>query len=69
MSRRPSVRKNDSGTEVYLSLVDLEFDPVMPPAEVLTLQTTCTNRDYPMRFLRGGDPKIPDAAAIRPTAG
>ena len=46
-SRRPSVRKNDAGTEVYLSLVDLEFNPVMPPAEVLTLQTTCTNRDLP----------------------
>lgn len=46
-SRRPSVRKNDAGTEVYISLVDLEFDPVMPPSEVLTLQTTCTNRDLP----------------------
>jgi type VI secretion system protein ImpG len=46
-SRRPSVRKNDAGTEVYLSLVDLAFNPVLPPAEVLTLQTTCTNRDLP----------------------
>jgi type VI secretion system protein ImpG len=46
-SRRPSVRKDDAGTEVYLSLVDLAFSPVLPAAEVLTLETTCTNRDLP----------------------
>src|SRR3954469_12712080 len=29
--RRPSTRKNDPGTEVYLSMVDLEFNPALPP--------------------------------------
>jgi type VI secretion system protein ImpG len=43
--RRPSFRKNDNGTDVYLSLVDLDFDPDLPPVEMLTLQLTCTNRD------------------------
>ena len=32
---------------MYLSLVDLEFQPSLPPVEMLTVQTTCTNRDLP----------------------
>jgi type VI secretion system protein ImpG len=43
--RRPSFRKNDNGTDVYLSLVDLDFNPSLPPVDMLTLQVTCTNRD------------------------
>lgn len=46
-SRRPSMRKDDTGTEVYLSLVDLQFNPAEPPAEVLMVQATCTNRNLP----------------------
>ena len=44
--RRPSFRKgDDGGTEVYLSLVDLNFKPALPPSEMLTVRITCTNRD------------------------
>jgi type VI secretion system protein ImpG len=44
--RRPSFRKgDDNGTEVYLSLVDLNFKPSLPPSEMLTVRITCTNRD------------------------
>jgi type VI secretion system protein ImpG len=43
--RRPSLRKNDNGTEVYISLVDLDFNPALPPVEMLTARVTCTNRD------------------------
>ena len=43
--RRPSFRKNDNGTDVYLSLVDLDFNASLPPVEMLTLHVTCTNRD------------------------
>ncbi|HVJ66524.1 MAG TPA: type VI secretion system baseplate subunit TssF, partial [Caulifigura sp.] len=47
-SRRiPSTVKNDRGTEVWLSLVDLNFDPSLPEAEVISLRTTCSNRDLP----------------------
>lgn len=46
-SRRPSQREHDRGTEVYLSLVDRAFNPTMPPAEVLTVRATCSNRDLP----------------------
>lgn len=43
--RIPSTVKNDRGTEVWLSLIDLNFRPSLPAAEVLSLHTTCTNRD------------------------
>jgi len=49
--RRPSLRKDDEGTEVYLSLVDLDFKPVNPPAELLTPRVTCTNRDFVSRLM------------------
>src|SRR5206468_1165500 len=39
-SRRPSHRKDDAGTEVYLSLVDLGFKPSLPPVETLTVHIT-----------------------------
>ncbi len=49
--RRPSLRKDDEGTEVYLSLVDLDFKPANPPAELLTPRVTCTNRDFVSRLM------------------
>jgi type VI secretion system protein ImpG len=54
-ARRPSERKDDFGTEVYLSLVDLDFRPTAPPTDVLTVRVTCTNRDLPGQ-LPFGDP-------------
>ena len=55
MVRRLSERKDDPGTEVYLSLVDLGFKPTRPPTDVLTIHVTCTNRDLP-GVLPFGDP-------------
>ncbi len=53
-SRRPSARKEDPGTEVYLSFVDLNFRPQVPAAEGVTVQITCTNRDLPGKLPFGG---------------
>lgn len=53
-SRRVSQRKDDEGTEVYLSLVDLGFNPSLPAADTLTVHTTCSNRDLPGRLPFGG---------------
>jgi type VI secretion system protein ImpG len=53
-SRRPSERKDDPGTELYLSLVNMNFNPELPATETLTLQVTCTNRDLPGRLPFGG---------------
>jgi type VI secretion system protein ImpG len=46
-TRRPSQRRDDQGTEVYLSLVDLGFNPRAPGVETVTAHITCTNRDLP----------------------
>jgi type VI secretion system protein ImpG len=54
-ARRPSIRRGDAGTEVFLSLVDEKFNPLLPPTEVVEVRTLCTNRDLPAR-LSFGDP-------------
>ena len=55
LERRPSGRKEDSGTEVFISFKDLSFNAADPGVEILTVHTTCTNRDLPAR-LPFGDP-------------
>ena len=53
-SRRPSVRLNDAGTEMFLSFVDLDFDPRLPATDVVMLKTTCSNRDLPGQLRSAG---------------
>ena len=53
-SRRPSLRKGDAGTEVYLTLVNRDFQPDLPAVETLTVHVTCTNRDLPGKLPFGG---------------
>jgi len=53
--RRPSLRPNDEGTDMFLSLIDLSLRPANPDANILSIQTTCTNRDLPSRLPFGGD--------------
>jgi type VI secretion system protein ImpG len=48
--RRPSHRPNDEGTDMYLSLVDLSTEAIEPEASILSVRTTCTNRDLPSRL-------------------
>lgn len=38
------------GNEIYLSLVDLDFDPASPEGWTLDVETTCFNRDLPHRL-------------------
>lgn len=52
--RRESQRPDDDGTEVFLSMVDVNFNPRTPAAEVITVKTTCTNRDLPAKLPFGG---------------
>lgn len=55
LARRQSNRKGDNGTDVYISLVDEKLNPMLPPSEVLHIETLATNRDIPSR-LAFGDP-------------
>lgn len=52
-SRRPAGGR-DPGTEVHLALVDLDFDPSSPAESVLSVETTCLNRDLPGQLPYGG---------------
>jgi len=54
VTRRPSRRKDDAGSEVYLSLVDLDFQPTRSAGDTLTIHVTCTNRDLPGKLPFGG---------------
>ena len=53
-TRRASHRAEDSGTEVYVTLVDLGFNPNVPAGQTVVIHTTCTNRDLPARLPFGG---------------
>jgi type VI secretion system protein ImpG len=67
-SRRASGRRDDEGTEMYLSLVDLEQRPVAPDLDSLTVRLTCTNRDIPARLQFGvesGDFEIEGAVPVQ----
>jgi type VI secretion system protein ImpG len=66
--RYPSARKNDEGTDVSISMVDLSTRPVRPDVDVLTVRTLCTNRDLPARLPFGnemGDFDLEGSAAIK----
>ncbi len=54
-ARRPSGRRDDEGTEVYLSLVDRSGRPVQPNVDTLVVRTICTNRDLPARLPFGNE--------------
>lgn len=45
--RDPLLAKSSPGYETSLSIVDVDFDPVLPKTDVLSLELTCTNRDLP----------------------
>lgn len=53
-TRRQSQRPDDDGTEMFMSLVDMNFNPRAPAVEVLNVRATCTNRDLPARLPFGG---------------
>jgi len=56
-SRRPAGYAGgqmDEGTEVFLSLVDLDFKPSSAAGWTIDVETTCLNRDLPHRLPFGG---------------
>jgi type VI secretion system protein ImpG len=62
----------DEGTNVHLSLVDINFNPNLPDERILSIDTTCSNRDQPAKLPYTADqPKLqcmneaPPCTAIR----
>ncbi len=57
----------DRGTEVYLSLVDLDLNPATATERTLHVETECLNRDLPGKLqFGGGKPRLslPDGGPI-----
>lgn len=51
--RTASLRKEVPGSEMLLSLVDLDFQPFLPPNETVYAHTLCTNRALAEQLLNG----------------
>jgi type VI secretion system protein ImpG len=65
-ARRPSSFPGDEGTEVFLSLVDLAFNPTVPADATLSVGILCTDRDEPQSLAKepgGGLFEIEGSAA------
>ena len=52
--RRPSLSSADPGTDVYLMMINSNFDPAVPATEVISVRTTCTNRNLPADIQKTG---------------
>ena len=53
------IYERDEGTDMYLSLVDLDFNPNLPEERTLNIDTTCSNRDQPAKLPFSADqPKL-----------
>jgi type VI secretion system protein ImpG len=52
------IAKTSPGYELELSVVDLDFNPVTPQTDILSIELTCSNRDLPSQLayrVPGGD--------------
>ncbi len=56
--RDEQVARSSPGFETELSFVDLDFNPVQPQTDIVSLELTCSNRDLPSFLaygVKGGD--------------
>lgn len=63
--------RRSPGYELELSMVDLNFDPVTPKTDVLSLELTCSNRDLPLQLaygVPGGDLTMEGGSVARSIA-
>jgi type VI secretion system protein ImpG len=67
-TRRPSMQEGDRGTDVYLHLVDLGFDPRVPAESTLVVRTTCLNRDLPSKLQGAGEALHFELEVVAPLA-
>ena len=54
-SAKFDVSNRDEGTNVFLSLIDLHFNPNLPDERILNIETTCSNRDQPVKLPYSAD--------------
>ena len=51
--RAASMRRDDDGTDLFMSLVDLSGRQMHPQSDTVTVRSTCTNRELPGRLPLG----------------
>lgn len=68
-TRRPAPDDKERGTDVYLTLVDLDFNPGKPSGDTVVVRTTCTNRNLPDQLQRLGDQLQLRLEAAAPLSG
>jgi type VI secretion system protein ImpG len=68
-TRRAAPEEKDRGTDVYLTLVDLDFNPGRPAGDTVVVRTTCTNRNVPDQLQRLGDQLAFKLEAAAPLTG
>ena len=68
MRRDEAIAANSPGYETEISIVDIDFDPAEVETDTLSLELTCTNRDFPSALAygqRGGDLFQEGGATVR----
>ncbi len=64
-AKRTSAEERDlPGTDVYLSFVDLQFNPALPPHQIVYAHTLCTNRFLAEQLPQGAELQIEEAVPI-----
>jgi type VI secretion system protein ImpG len=62
--RAPTGRVDLPGTDVWVSLVDLAFQPTLPPAQVVYAHTLCTNRELAVQLPAGAELQMEEKAPV-----
>lgn len=62
--RLPTGREDLPGTDLYLSFVDLDFNPSLPPSQTVYAHALCTNRDFTSQMSAGATLQIEEVAPL-----
>ena len=62
--RTASLQKDIPGTEIFLTFVDLDFNPKLPAVQTIYGETLCTNRYLPEQMTAGTLMQIEDRAPV-----
>jgi type VI secretion system protein ImpG len=65
LSRRlPTGREDLPGTDLFLSFLDLDFKPELPPNQTVFAHTLCTNRELSLELPAGAALQMEEAAPV-----
>ncbi len=62
--RLPTGREDMPGTDLFLSFLDLDFKPDLPPRQTVFAHTLCTNRELALEVPAGANLQMEEAAPV-----